>query len=182
MPRQETGVLAIFKYLDTTCEVAKRIMAEDGFQNHRLYSHTSYHELMHVAEERFGGSPVRWFTLLGSLFGCAVGYLMPVLMDYDWPLVVGGKTAGIHSSIPNVIFMFELFVLFGALATIVSMLWFGRLANPRAHILDVRLTDDRFAVFVPGAREGGPQATLLKELGAEEVHEISGDRHRHAAM
>ena len=60
--------------------------------------------------------------------------------------------------------MFELFVLFGAIATILGVLWMGRLANPKAKIHDPSLTDDKFAIFVPGAHLDGPQAKLLKEL------------------
>ena len=65
--------------------------------------------------------------------------------------------------------MFELFVLFGAVGTILGLLWLGKLANPKAKVHDSSLTDDKFAIFVPGAHLDGPQAQLLKELGADEV-------------
>ena len=174
------GVLALFEHLDTTTEALKSIQKREDFERHEVYSPASYHELMEVIEPALGASAVRWCTLVGSLVGCAVGFLMPTLMDYDWPLVVGGKTAGLNSAIPNVIFMFELFILLGALATIVAMLWFGRLANPRAQILDPSLTDDRFAIFVPGALLGGVQANYLKELGAYEVKQIDGATENHS--
>lgn len=172
--RTKKGVVAFFEHLDVAAAAARSAAEREDFARHVVYSPASFHELMDVAEHSYGPSPVRWCTLVGSLVGCSVGFLMPVLMDYDWPLVVGGKTAGLNSAIPNVIFMFELFVLMGALATIVAMLWFGRLANPRAEILDPALTDDRFALFVPGALLGGTQAQLLQEWGAYEVRQVEG--------
>ena len=46
----------------------------------------------------------------------------------------------------------------------------GRLANPKAKIHDPSLTDDKFAICpLRGAHLDGPQAKLLKELGADEV-------------
>jgi len=169
MSHKESGVLAMFSYLDVVTEALNKISDREEFHNHVCYSHTSYHELMHVAEEKWGPSQVRWFTLVGSLTGFATGFWMPIILDWDWPLVVGGKTAGFYSVPANVIFMFELFVLFGALATILGVLVMGRLANPKAVIRDPELTNDKFAIFVPGANLDGPQAALLKELGADEV-------------
>jgi len=61
-------------------------------------------------------------------------------------------------------------VLLGAIATIAGMLVMGRLPNPRDTVFDVRTTDDKFAIFVPGADQGGAQAEFLKSCGAEEVN------------
>lgn len=169
MKKKPDGIVAIFKYLDDVCGAIEKIEHRSGFEHHEVFSHTSYHELMELAEHRYGESPVRWFTLTGALTGVTAGFGMPLWMDYDWPIVVGGKTAGIHSVTAYFIFGFELMILFGAIATIIGMLFMGRLPNPLAKIYDPRLTDDRFAIFVPGARTDGEQARLLKEFGAEEV-------------
>jgi hypothetical protein len=69
-----------------------------------------------------------------------------------------------------VVIGFELTILFGALATIAGILIMGRLPNPKLRILDTRTTDDKFAIYVPGATLDGPQAMLLRELGAEEIN------------
>ena len=61
-------------------------------------------------------------------------------------------------------------ILLGAIATILGMFVMGRFPNPKATIFDTRTTDDRFAIFVPGASIDGQQAKLLKEFGAEEVY------------
>jgi hypothetical protein len=61
-------------------------------------------------------------------------------------------------------------VLFGAIATIMGMLIMGRLPNPNVRIRDKRLSDDRFAIFVPGVAIDSEQARMLKQWGAEEVY------------
>lgn len=163
------GIVAIFQYLDDVCTVIDKIKDRDDFENHEVLSHTSYHELMHKAEEQYGPSQVRWFTLAGALTGVTTGFGMPLWMDYDWPIVVGGKTAGLYSLPAYFIFGFELMILLGAIATILGMIVLGRLPNPKGRVFDPRITDDRFAVFVPGADLDGQQAELLTKFGAEEI-------------
>lgn len=163
------GILAIFSYLDDFSDAVTKTKDRPDFKGHEVITHTSYHELIDLAEKRFGPSQVRWFTLTGALSGLFTGFLMTLWMDYDWPIVVGGKTAGWPSVIAYVVFGFELMVLFGALATILGMLVMGRLPNPYAKIYDTRLLDDKFAIFVPGANLGGEQAKLLKDWGATEI-------------
>ncbi|MCY4381099.1 MAG: DUF3341 domain-containing protein, partial [Proteobacteria bacterium] len=171
--RYKEGILALFPYESSFTQAFKALSKDSAFSGMVAYAPTSYHSLMVAVEEEYGQSPVRWLTLIGGIIGCAAGFLMPVLMDYDWPLVVGGKTAGLDSVIPNVIFMFEFFILFGALATILGMLWFGRLANPRAQIMDPRITDDHFAFFVPHIHLDSPQVSRLKDFGASEIKVIA---------
>ena len=118
----------------------------------------------------YSPSPVRWFTLTGALAGIATGFAMPLLMDYDWLLVVGGKIGGFYSLPAYLIFGFELMVLFGAICTIGGMLIMGRLPDVHKKIFDKRTTDDHFAIWVPGAEVGGAQAEFLKSCGASEIN------------
>lgn len=163
------GIIAIYSYLDDVCHVMEAIKDRKEFANHELTSFTSYHELMHIAEERYGSSQVKWFTLVGALAGVFSGFGMCLWMDYDWPIVVGGKTAGIYSIPAYFVFGFELMILLGALCTIAGMFIMGRFPNPKATIRDERTTDDKFAIFVPGVSEDSNQAQLLKDFGAEEI-------------
>jgi hypothetical protein len=166
---EDSGIVAIFPYLDDFCQAISRVGNDAAFRGHEVLSPTSYHELMVLAEERYGPSPVRWFTLVGALTGRFSGFGMCLLLDYDWPIVVGGKSPGIYSLPAYVIFGFELMVLFGALATILGMLVMGRLPNPYGTVYDPRITDDRFAIFVPAVGVASAQAKLLHQLGAAEV-------------
>lgn len=167
---RKEGVLAIFQYFDEFMDALKHIEEKPEFKGHEIYSPTSYHELVEHAEKLYGPSQVRWFTLVGALTGIASGFALPLGLDWDWSIVVGGKTAGIYSLPAYMIFVFELMVLFGAIATITGMLVMGRLPNPYARIRDQRLSDDRFAIFVPGVSVDSKQAQLLKQWGAEEVY------------
>ena len=124
-----SGVLALYPYEDTFTQAMSRLLQTQGFDRAVPYAPASYHGLMDVAHRQYGDSPVRWWALGGGLLGCGIGFFMPLLMDFDWPLVVGGKTAGLNSSFVFVIFMFEFFILLGALATILAMLWFWEITK-----------------------------------------------------
>ncbi len=163
------GILATFAYLDDFRAALKKAQAHPGCKGCEGYSPTSYHELMDDAEKVYGRSEVRWFTTIGGVTGLVTGFATPLLLDWDWPLVVGGKTAGMYSLPAYFVFGFEFMILFGALATILGMLVMGRMPNPNVRIRHVRITDDRFAIYVPGASLGGEQARLMKECGADEV-------------
>ena len=146
--KKQHGCLAVFDYLDDFCKVTNTIADDPEYKNHKIYSFTSYHELMEIAEKRFDSSQVKWFTLSGALLGVIVGFGLCLLCDYDWPITVGGKPGGIESLPAYVILGFEMMILLGAIFTIAGMLVMGRIPDPRANIYDERLTDDKFAIFI----------------------------------
>ncbi len=167
------GVLAVFKYLDDLCEAIEKARDRPDFKGYDIFSPTSYHEIEEAAN--FGKSGVRFFTLVGAMTGTITGFGLALGMDYDWPIVVGGKTAGIYSVPAYFIFGFELTILFGGIMTIAGMLFMGKLPNPTQRILDRRFTDDHFGIFVPNASVGGEQAELLKSCGAQEIRQIAAE-------
>ena len=170
MSKQPGGILAIYKYLDQLVDAMEKARGRDDFKGHEVFSPTSYHEIEHAGH--FGASAVRWFTLTGAMLGTISGFALALGMDYDWPLVVGGKTAGFPSIIAYVVIGFELTILLGGLATIIGMLVMGRIPNPKQRILDPRFTDDRFGVFVPHADLNSEAARILRDCGAEEVRTV----------
>src|SRR5690349_3161054 len=103
------GILAIFKYLDDVTTAIKNIRSRAYFAEHVVYTPTSYHEIEHACD--FPSSPVKWFTLTGALTGVTAGFALALSTDYDWPLVVGGKTAGIYSIPAYVVIGFECTIL-----------------------------------------------------------------------
>jgi molybdopterin-containing oxidoreductase family membrane subunit len=161
------GVLAVFKHLDGTVD-AIRELKSTGHRDFTVYSPLARHELEIALAQPV--SPVRAFTLVGGIAGCSIGAWIALYMSYDWPIVVGGKTIG--SIPPYVVIMFEMTVLFGALTTLLGVLFNILLSvRQRGRIAwDPRFTNDRFGIFVPAS---GTQVTrvesLLKECGAEEV-------------
>lgn len=165
--QSQQGVLALFKHLDTVCHTIEKVKGRSDFKDHEVYTPTSYHEIEHACG--FEPSPVRWFTLFGALTGTVTGFALALLCDWDWPVVVGGKTAGIYSIPAYVVLGFEFTILFGAIATVLGVLTMCRLPNPKISVLDNRLTDDLFAIFVPNVGLDSPQAQFLKEAGAIEL-------------
>lgn len=166
----QPGIIANFKYLDEFCDAIRSIRQRDDFSGFEALSPTSYHEIEEASG--FGPSPVRFFTLIGALTGMSTGLALCLYFDIDWPLVVGGKTPGFYSFPAFVVIMFEMTILFGALATIGGMLWHCRLANPFARILEPRTTDDLFTIFVPNVGSDSQQAQTLKGFGAFEIKKI----------
>lgn len=163
----DKGVLGVFRYLDSLCEAIEKVRERDDFAGHEVFSPTSYHEIEHACA--FGPSPVRLFTLVGALTGMTLGFCLALATDWDWPIVVGGKTPGAYSLPAYVVIGFECTILLGVIFTIAGMLIMGRIPNPKRRVLDNRLTDDRFAIFVPNVGLDSTQAQLLKQLGADEV-------------
>ena len=167
LPPPTPGVLGAFSQLDTTVAAIKKLRAA-GHTDFTVYSPIPRHEI----EDALGQpvSPVRAFTLVGGIAGCAVGAWITLWMSADWPVQVGGKPIG--SIPPYVVIMFEMTILFGALSTILGILFnvlFG--ARRTGTILyDPRFSNDRFGIFVPaGSDTVAKVESLLREAGAEEA-------------
>jgi len=167
----QKGVVAVFEYLDDFCHVLEKIKDRADFRDAETFSPTSYHEIEHSAG--YKPSAVRFFTLTGALTGTCTGFGLPLLLDWEWPIVTSGKTPGIYSLPAYVVIGFELTILFGVIATVLGVLIMSRLPNPKAKVLDNRITNDRFVVFVPNATADSPQAKFLRECGAQEI-KVSG--------
>lgn len=170
MSNRPGGILAVFQYLDQTVDAMHLARGRGDFANHEVFTPTSYHEIEEAGG--FGSSAVKWFTLTGAMIGTLTGFLLCLGQDWDFPLVVGGKTPGMASLPAFVVIGFELTILFGGIMTIIGMLVMCKIPNPKQRILDVRFTDDRFGIFVPNATLDGEQARLLRECGAEEIKAI----------
>src|SRR6266404_3233615 len=166
-PPSTPGVLAVFSHLDTTLAAIKQLRSA-GHTDFTVYSPIPRHEI----EDALGQpvSPVRAFTLVGGIAGCAIGAWITLWMSADWPLVVGGKPVG--SIPPYVVIMFEMTILFGALSTILGILFNALFAARRLGTVayDPRFTNDKFGIFVPAeTARAGPVESLLRGAGAEEV-------------
>src|SRR5712691_7155031 len=166
-PPPTPGVLAVFGHLDATLD-AIRQLRKGRHAGFTVYSPIPRHEIEEALDQPV--SPVRMFTLIGGIAGCATGAWLTLWMSYDWPLVVGGKPIG--SVPPYVVIMFELTILFGALSTLLGILFNSAFAARRLGTIlwDRRFTDDKFGVFVPcGPDQAAAVEALLTRAGAEEV-------------
>lgn len=164
-----SGTVGIFGDIDSIV-LALRELKSKGFAGITVYSPVPRHEIDDVIAAPV--SPVRVFTLVGALTGMLTGFGVGYGMAVDWELIVGGKP--INSWFIWVVLMFELAILFGALATVTGMFLNSRLPKLRhAAGYDPRFSDDKFGVMV----QGGPaQVTgaeqIMKAAGAEEVRDV----------
>jgi len=168
--RRKPGLLASFIHVDAAADAIRALRAR-GIRDLVVYSAAPNHEIEEALDH--GVSPVRLFTLIGGLTGCAAGFGMTLWMSHDWPVVVGGKPIG--SIPPYVVIAFELTILLGALSTVAAMVLFSAFMNKKGVAYDPRFSDDLIGVFVPakGDQQGGVEQ-LLRAAGAVEVrHEAA---------
>jgi hypothetical protein len=167
IPKRKTvpGLLASFEHIDAATDAIRSLRAS-GHRDLTVYVSHPNHEI----EDALGhtSSPVRLFTLIGGLTGCAAGFGMTIWMSRDWPVLVGGKP--IASIPPYVVIAFELTILIGALSTLFAVAFLSLLKAGRKIAYDPRFSDDRIGVFV-AARPGdaGALERSLREAGAVEV-------------
>ena len=163
--RRVPGLLASFIHVDAAADAIRALRAR-GIRNLVVYSAAPNHEIEEALDHSV--SPVRLFTLIGGLTGCAAGFGMTLWMSYDWPVLVGGKTIG--SIPPYVVIAFELTVLMGALSTVAAVALFSVLMGKRGIAYDPRYSDDMIGIFVPATGDqAGTVEQMLRSAGAVEV-------------
>ncbi len=169
MAKPVAGVLASFAHIDAATDAIRALRAK-GARDLTVYSAAPNHEL----EEALGvtNSPVRLFTLIGGLSGCAAGFAMTIWMSRDWPTLVGGKP--IAAIPPYVVIAFELTILLGALSTVAGLLLLSLLKPTTGLAYDPAFSDDRIGIFAPSPPEGFTTLEqLFREAGAVEVRHAS---------
>ncbi len=126
-----------------------------------------------------GNSVVGWIAFVGGIAGLSLGtWLQWWTSAVDYPLNISGKPFfAIEPSIPVI---FELTILFSAMATVAGMFALNGLPRPYNPLFYsrnfMRVTDDAFFLHVAATdKRFDPGATraLLSELGASNVEIIS---------
>ena len=165
MARQVPGVLGHFVHVDAACD-AIRDLKQQGHRDLTVYTSAPNHEI----EAAIGDpvSPVRLWTLIGGLTGCAAGFAMTIWMSRDWPLLVGGKP--IAAIPPYVVIGFELTILVGSLATVIGIIVLSAMKSLKGRPYHPTFSDDRIGVFVPCGFDHAPKVErLMQEHGSVEV-------------
>ena len=158
------GILAAYEHIDAATD-AISALKQSGYEKFTVYSPTPNNEILHAIKHPV--SPVRLWTLFGGLTGLITGFAATMWMSYDYPTVVGGKPIG--SVIQYIVIMFELTILFGALATLTGLV-FHAWRSGQSGPYDGRFSDDMIGIFVPCPVERRPAVeSLLKTAGATEV-------------
>lgn len=166
---KKPGILGTYEYFDDFVAVLKRLRA-GGRRIDAVYSPVPREEIAEAVGTR--RSRVGFFTLLGGSFGIASAIALVVYASSQWSFIVQGKPP--IPVIPTVIVAFEFCILFSVLFTITGLLILTGLPKIRLpEHYDPRLSQDRFGVFVLcSEEERATLGTLLREAGAEEIHDV----------
>jgi hypothetical protein len=172
------GVLGQFEHPGALLEAARGVR-EAGFRKFDAHSPFPIHGMDRAMG--LGQSVLGFLVFGGAVTGCLLAYWMQWWMgEVDYPLNISGKPFfAIEPSIP---IMFELTVLFAALAAVFGMFALNRLPRPYNPLFYsssfARVSDDGFFLSIQSNdREFDVDrcSALLKELGAVGI-EVIEDR------
>jgi hypothetical protein len=177
------GVLAEFEHAGGLLKAAKATH-EAGYKKFDAHSPFPIHGMDRAMG--LGQSILGYIVFIGGLTGCAAGYLMQWWMGgVDYPLNISGKP--FFAIEPSVPIMFELTVLFAALAAVVGMLVLNRLPRPYNPLFYskrfVKVSDDGFFLFIESRDDrfevdrskeflsglGAVGVEVVEDLGNEEL-------------
>lgn len=163
----KTELLAVFAHTDALTAAVREALAA-GAKIKEVYSPAPLHEVDKLLFPR--KSPVRFVTFSGAVIGFFSGMGLALVTSIIWNLIVGGKP--VTSTIPFLVVGFELTILFGALGTLLALLFFARLPYRQFPAGSFRpaFTLDQFGLLLECQPAGVETATAwLLKAGAVEV-------------
>lgn len=169
---QNGTVKSIFGHLDCLINAIDKL-EKSGVKDYIVTSPLPRHDLEEVIHKG-RPSPVRWFTLTGTIFGGTMGFSLASITHLNWPMIIpAGKPL---VSIPAfMIITFESSVLWGCLFTLLGMIILSKLhsaKNLQTELCDPRFSDDKFGIIVNGLKRSKAEKVteLLSDQGALEVY------------
>jgi len=168
---QNGTVKSVFGHLDCLVNAIDKL-EKNGVKDYVVASPLPRHDL---EEAIYKGrpSPVRWFTLTGTIFGGTMGFSLCSITHLNWPMIIpAGKPL---VSIPAfIVITFESSVLWGCLFTLIGMVFLTRLHSAQklqTEVCDPRFSDDKFGLIVNNLKRGKAEkiSSILNEEGALEV-------------
>lgn len=166
--KYKNGTAAIFNTENEILKAAAAVRAA-GFK--KFDAITPYP--IHGMEEACGiqRSWIPYVTFVAAVIGCASGWLLTWWTSaVSWPLNIGGKP--LHSLPAFIPILFELTVLFSALASVATLFWVCGIPRINPPVIHPDLTSHRFAIFIPADDSGYEERRveeMLRGLGAAEV-------------
>lgn len=171
MSGQAHGAVAYFDSPKAILEAAYKTKAK-GMQAVETYTPFPVHGMNDALGIKL--SIVPWATLICGLGGFTLAHALQIWTSaVNWPINVGGKPFISYPAFIPIIF--ELTVLLGALGTVAFTFFLMGMPSFRKPI-DPRLTDDRFALYVPFSAKNGSEQEVqqfLNGLNPERVALIS---------
>ncbi len=166
------GMMAVFTEEHQILEAARKIK-EQGYTVFDAITPYPVHGL----EEAVGvkRSWIPWVTFIAGATGCIFGtWLTWWTSAVSWPINVGGKPMW---SLPAFVpIIFELTILFAALASVKIMFVACGLPRVNPPVVDEDLTSHKFGLFISSKDSkfnNEETKKALADLGAEKVHEVS---------
>lgn len=163
---------AIFLDEHQVVEAARKVR-ESGFVKFDAISPYPVHGMEEACGIKRSFIPYVTFIAgcVGLLSAHALTYYTSVI---NWPLNIGGKPMW---SLPAFVpIMFELTVLFAALASVATLFAVCKMPRVDPPVIDKDLTCHKFAIFIPENDVGYNSERiekLFKELGASEVKKVA---------
>lgn len=138
------GVIGYFEDPGTLLTATKKVR-DARYENFDAFTPYPVHGL--EAAQGLKRSPIPYITFIAGLTGGSLAFLLEFWTSaVDWPLIVGGKP---YNSWPAFVpIMFELTVLFSALASAGAMILFNGLPNIKRKGFHPSLTNNRFAIVI----------------------------------
>ena len=112
---------------------------------------------------RYKATWLYWIAGGGGALGLAIGTWLTRMTELAWPLPTGGMP--IVSWWPNLIIMFELTMLGGILATVITLFITAKIPTTENKLYDLRVSDGKILVGVESPAEP-LRAAIQKALGA----------------
>ena len=175
-PLRRVAVVSVFRDVGAFARALKRLK-ELGERDLAIYSPVGLPALEPLFPKQ--RSPIRFVVLAAGIVGCAGAFWMCIGSALLYGLIVGGKWPA--SILPYCVIAFELTVLLGGLTALAAIILAVSLSNRAVARLrpgrpavayDPRFGEDRFGLCVTCAEDQvAPLAAMLREAGAEEVHE-----------
>ncbi|MGC9965134.1 MAG: DUF3341 domain-containing protein [Syntrophobacteraceae bacterium] len=167
---KKLAVVGIFAYLNELLSAIEGLKSEK-IRISAVYSPMRIEEIREALGEPPLG-PGRFFTLTGAILGAMTGIFLAWYTSIQWHFIVGGKPP--VPVIPTVIPAFEFFILIAVFFTLAGLLFLNRMPKRRLPVhYDKRFSQDRFGILIHCTVDScEPVASLLEDLGAEEVRRI----------
>lgn len=173
--KKQIGVVGLYDAPESLLRAAEKVR-DAGYRHWDCHSPYPVHGLDQAMGLR--DSPIPTIGLTAGFLGVAVALWMQGWMSaIDYPVRIGGKP--LFSWPAFVPITFELFVLFAAVTTMVSLLLFGRLGRWHSPLHDsdvmAEITSHRFAVVLEGSGENDSSeraAALLASTGCRDIRPL----------
>jgi hypothetical protein len=179
MSKDTYGIIATFDTSPGIYKAAKKVQ-QAGYTRYDVFTPFPVHGIEKVMGEK--RSILGGFTLVGGIAGFLLGVAIVAYMNYNYPLIVGGKV--IFGPIFPFPIFYELTILLAAFGTIGGMFLLNQLPRHHHPVFEYegfgKSSDDKFMIVIesldPKFEEVAIRA-LLEDLGGYDITPIPFKSH-----